>query len=413
MGVELSAEDARRMALRAQGFGHVRPGRVNRRQVRKLVGALGAVQLDAVNVLVRSHYLTVYSRLGPYPRTLLDEQLDPDRAAFEYWGHAASLMPVEFHPALRWRMTSYAEHKNWLAFQERVERERPGYLAAVEREVAERGPIRFGELSDPARRDRSDTKYAASSVLWERFSDGKSVLEGLFNAGRLSAAGRRGFERLFDLTERVIPAEILALPTPPADEAQRFLVQHAVRALGVATARDVADYFRLPAVVTRARLRELVDSGELRPAVVQGWSEAAYLDPSADMDPVEARALLSPFDSLLWERSRVERLFGFRHSFELYVKAAKREYGYFVLPFLLGEGLVARVDLSADRNQGTLRVLGAYAEPSVNPKMVAGELATELGVLADWLGLDSVTVASRGNLASDRLIPRRLRRTGL
>lgn len=397
--VELSDGDARRIGLRAQGFGVARPARVSRRQVRKVVASLGAVQLDAVNVLVRSHYLAVYSRLGPYPRRLLDEQLDPDRAVFEYWGHAASLIPVEFHPALRWRMASNAEHKNWLSFQERVERERPGYLAAVEREVAERGPIRFGELSDPARRDRSDTKYAASSVLWERFSDGKSVLEGLFNAGRLSAAGRRGFERLFDLTERVIPAEILALPTPPADEAQRFLVQHAVRALGVATARDVADYFRLPAVVTRARLRELVDGGELRPAVVQGWSEAAYLDPSADTGPVEARALLSPFDSLLWERSRVERLFGFRHSFELYVKAEKREYGYFVLPFLLGEQLVARVDLSADRNQGTLRVLGAYAEPSVNPKTIAADLTTELNTLANWLDLDTTTVAPHGNLA--------------
>ncbi|WP_238164377.1 winged helix-turn-helix domain-containing protein [Kribbella pittospori] len=363
------------------------------------MASLGAVQLDAVNVLVRSHYLTVYSRLGPYPRRLLDEQLDPDRAAFEYWGHAASLIPVEFHPALRWRMTSNAEHKNWLAFQERVERERPGYLAAVEREVAERGPIRFGELSDPARRDRSDTKYAASSVLWERFSDGKSVLEGLFNAGRLSASGRRGFERLYDLTERVIPAEILAQPTPPADEAQRFLVQHAVRALGVATARDVADYYRLPAVVTRARLRELVDGGELRPAVVQGWNEPAYLDPGADTRPVEARALLSPFDSLLWERSRVERLFGFRHSFELYVKPAKREYGYFVLPFLLGERLVARVDLSADRNQGILQVLGAYAEPSVRPRTIAADLSTELNTLATWLDLEKTTVTPRGNLA--------------
>jgi uncharacterized protein len=334
---------------------------------------------------------------------LLDELTERKRQAFEYWGHAASILPIELHPLLRWRMARQAEHKNWAAFRARVERERPGYLAAVEREVAERGPIAFTELADPARRERS-THYAASTMLWDRGSDGKTALEYLFNAGRLAAAGRKGFQRLYDLTERVIPAEVLALPTPTREEAQRALVLHAARALGVATAHEIRYYFFLASVEAKARLKELVAEGVLLPAKVEGWAEPAFLHPDARRTPVRARTLLSPFDSLLFERDRVERLFGFRHSFELYVKPAQRRYGYFVLPFLLGESLVARVDLKADRARRTLQVLGAFGEPTAGdaaggPDELADELAAELRELAGWLGLDAIEVADRGDLA--------------
>ncbi len=399
--VELSNAEARRIALRAQRLGQPRPhGGPKPQHVRALVSALGAVQLDAVNVLARSHYLTVYSRLGPYRMTLLDELVYKRRAAFEYLGHAASFLPIELHQSVRWRMAARAENKHWLAFQARVERERPGYLAALEREIAERGPLAFGDLSDPARRGRVPTKYSAATLLWYRWSDGKSALEGLFEAGRLAAAGRRGFERLYDLAERVIPPEVLALPTPQPRDGQRALVLHAAGALGVATVRDFADYFRLPAAATRACLRDLVDSGDLQPARVQGWQDGAYLLPGAAGAPVDARALLSPFDSLIWERDRTERLFGFRHSFELYVKAPNRLYGYYVLPFLLGHALVGRVDLKADRDRRTLLVLGAHAEPSVRAGTIVGELVAELREMAGWLELDAIEVSDRGDLAS-------------
>lgn len=398
--MELSAVQARRIALNAQGFGRPRPrGTPTIRHVRDVVRALGTVQIDAVNVLVRAHYLTLYSRLGPYPARLLDELTFGRREAFEYWGHAASILPIELQPALRSRMARCALSKNWLAFTARVERERPGYLATVEREVAERGPIAFTDLADQARRERP-TRYAESTMLWDRGSDGKTALEGLFLAGRLAAAGRKGFQRQYDLAERVIPAEVLARPTPEPDAANRELMLHAARALGVATAAELRYYFFLHASLVKAPLRDLVADGELLPARVQGWDEPAYLYPAARRTPVRARTLLSPFDSLLFERARVERLFGFRHSFELYIKPEKREYGYFVLPFLLGEAIVARVDLKADRAGRTLQVLGAFAEPGA-PAETATELAAELRELARWLDLDGFQVGSRGDLVRD------------
>lgn len=400
--IQLSAAEARRVALAAQGFAQPRPsGVVNLGHLRRLVSRLGAVQIDAVNVLVRSHYLSAYSRLGPYPLDLFDRLAYERRGAFEYWGHAASFLPIELHPALRWRMARSAEDKHWKAVQRRIKNERPGYVAAVEREIAERGPLAFGDLTAPARREKVPTKYAESSILWWRWSDGKTVLEGLFNTGRLAVSRRRSFERLYDLTERVIPDTVLSAPTPAEDEAQRTLVRHAANALGVATVRDLSDYFRLPVAATRKRVLELVDAGELRRTRIEGWSDDAYLGPGARASPVEIRALLSPFDSLVWERPRTERLFGFRHSFELYVPAPKRRYGYYVLPFLLGDTLVARVDLKVDRGRGRLLALGAYIEPSAPARSVAGELAAELRQIAAWLGLEHIDVSDHGDLASD------------
>ncbi len=358
------------------------------------------MQIDAVNVLVRSQYLPLYSRLGPYARPLLDRLVYRRGVAFEDWGHAASILPIELYPALRWRMARYADSKQWAAFRARVERERPGYLAAVMQEITERGPLTFGDLTDPGRRVRVETEYAESSLLWYRWADGKTALEGLFDAGLLAAAGRRGFQRLYDLTERVIPAKVLAEPALAEDSGQRVLVRQATAALGVATVREVADYFRLPAAATRARLRELADAGDLLPARVSGWPEPAYLNPDADAAPVTTRALLSPFDSLIWERSRTDRLLGFRHVFELYVKPERRRYGYYVLPFLLDEAIVGRVDLKADQRTNTLHVLAAHLEPGGPADTVASELATELRQLAGWLGLDAIEVADRGDLAA-------------
>lgn len=408
--MDLSLTDARRLALRAQGFGTRRPGRVTQAHLRRQIGALGAVQIDAVNVLVRSQYLPLFSRLGAYDRAALDRLAYCKGDAFEQWAHAASLVPTALHHAMRWRMEDHASTPWWVTSQRAVEARNPGYLKRVVDEITDRGPLSFNQLADPARRTRGPSKYAESTLLWDaRPSDGKHVLEGLWLEGRLAVAGRGpGFERVFDLAERVIPAAELAKPTPSRSDAQRVLVDVAARALGVSWVKDLADYFRLPVADTKARVRELVESGELVAVKVEGISEIGYAQPGAKPKPVEARALLSPFDSLLWERARNVRVFGFRHSFEIYVPEAKRQYGYFVLPFLLDESLVARVDVKADRAGSTLLVHGSFAEPGASPKVVAGPLAAELFTLARWLGLDRVKVADRGDLAPllRRAIPR-------
>ncbi|MDQ3454943.1 MAG: winged helix DNA-binding domain-containing protein [Actinomycetota bacterium] len=363
---------------------------------------LGAVQIDAVNVLVRSHYLPLFSRLGPYPLATLDRLVHEQRAAFEYWAHAASLVPVQLYPALRWRMTAADAERDagWARFLARVESERPGYAAAVLAEVTDRGPLTFSELTDPARRPKENPNYAAATMLWDRGSDGKSVLEYLYDSGRLAVSGRRGFDRLFDLTERVIPADVLAAPALGREDAQRLLVEHAARALGVAAVPELADYFRLPVAATRARIRELVEAGSLQAVAPVGWSEPGYLPvaPWPSRRPPEC-VLLSPFDSLLWHRKRTVRIFGFTHSFEIYLPAAKRKFGYYVLPILLGDRLVGRVDLKADRDAPALLVRGAYAEPGVDADEVAGPLARELAATASWLGLGEVVVTGHGDLA--------------
>jgi uncharacterized protein YcaQ len=342
-------------------------------------------------VLVRAHYLPLFSRFGPYDRGVLDRAAyaGRERTIFEYWAHEASLVPVALHPLLRWRMARAEQGIGTYHDLARWGRRRTAFIDAILAEVAERGPLAASEL-------RSGGRGRGS---WWGWSEGKRAMEWLFWSGRLTTATRRRFERVYDLPERALPPAVLALPTPPEEDAQRALVGLAAGALGVATERDLKDYFRMGVVETRRRIAELVEAGELRALRVEGWPSPAYLHAGVRAPRrVEARALLSPFDSLIWERQRTERLFGFRYRISIYTPVARRTHGYYVLPFLLGDQLVARVDLKADRQAGALRVQAAHAEPGVAASTVVPALAAELADMARWLALEGVTVVARGNL---------------
>ncbi len=392
----MSPAQARRVALAAQGFAEPRPtGRVDARHVRRVLDRIVVLQIDSVNVFSRAHYLPVFARLGPYPRELLDRMTGyeprPRHAEmFEYWAHAASLLPLALHPLLRWRMAR-AHIEPWQSIR-RIAETNPTLVADVEALVTEQGPIRAGDTGIPRPAPRP-------GHMWN-WHDGKTALEHLFWTGRIASAKRVNFERYYDLAERVIPREILDAPTPSAADAQRELVRISARAQGVATEPDLRDYFRLSHEVTKAAVAELVAAGELIPVDVDGWAAPAYLWAAARRPrAVHARALLSPFDSLVWYRERTERLFGFHYRIEIYTPEAQRRFGYYVLPFLLGDELVARVDLKSDRQAGVLRVQSAWLEAGHDAGYVAGELAAELALTAQWLGLGAVAVRPRGDLA--------------
>ncbi len=395
----LSRRDAARVALAAQGLARSRRAGVKRRaHLDQTVDRLGLLQMDSVNVLMRAHYLPLFSRLGPYDPVLLDDMawspgrrgLFECRGLFEYWAHEASLLPLALHPWLRWRMARAERMEGIYGGIATLARDRPEFVAAIHREVAERGPVGASDL------DRANHKGST----WWGWTDTKIALEYLFWAGRITTATRRGFERVYDLTERVLPQFILDLPTPPEADAQRQLVDLAARALGVAAESDLRDYFRLDLADSRARVAELVEAGRLVPVAVEGWRQAAWLHADAAVPGrVTARALLSPFDPLVWERARTERLFGFRYRLEIYTPAHKREHGYYVLPFLLGEKLVARVDLKAERKTGVLRIAAAHLEPGSKAGPVAAALWDELRQMADWLGLERISVDPKGDLA--------------
>jgi uncharacterized protein YcaQ len=401
--IELSAPEARGVALAAQGMDRPRPnGRIDARRMRRAIDDVGLLQLDSVNALCRSHYMPLFSRLGPYPRATLDRlashaettagPVTPagrDRGLFEYWGHEASLLPVELQPLLRWRMARADKLTEKPA--RLLAAEKPELLESVLRTVRERGPIRAADVATPMRKPGNP---------WYNWSEGKIALDYLFFAGRVCAAHRVRFERHYDLPERVLSEAVLHAPTPAEEEAQRRLLLIAAARLGVATEPDLGDYFRLPRAESKARVAELVEAGALCRARVEGWGAPAYVTAARLPTPArEARALLTPFDPLVWSRPRTERLFGFRHRIEMYTPAAKRVHGYYVLPFLLGDSLVARVDVKSDRRAGVLRVLGAFAEPGADPRAVASELADELRLLAGWLELEHVSVARNGDLA--------------
>ena len=386
----LPAGLARRIALAAQGFAEPRPATpVGTRQLRRVTERLAVVQIDSVNVVSRSHYLPLFSRLGAYPRSSLDALSDRRHELFEYWAHEASFLPVRLHPYLRWRMAA-ADQEAWGSMT-RVQRERPEYVASLLERVRAGGPIRASQLQEE-RPNRPGS-------MWN-WHAGKAALEFLFFTGALTATARTaGFERVYDLPERVLPAGIVHAPTPGRRDAVRELVRTAARALGVATETDLRDYFRLTPADARTAITELADARELVPVEVDGWNRPAWLDPAARRPRwIRARALLSPFDSLVWERPRVERIFGFRYRLEIYTPAHKRVHGYYVLPFLLGDRLVARVDLKADRQAGLLRVQAAHGEDGVDRGAVADALAAELRLMAGWMELTDVVVAERGDL---------------
>ena len=388
----LSAPEARRIALAAQGFAEKRPDATDAAHLKKLTRRLGLLQIDSVNVLVRAHYMPAFSRLGGYSAALLDKAAYDGRRRhlFEYWGHEASLLPVEHYPLFRWRMEDAERLEGIWGGIARAKRDQAAYVERLLEEVRAKGPTAASELEEAGSR----------SSPWWGWSEGKTALEYLFWSGRLTTATRRNFERVYDLPERVLPRAVLAAPTPDRAEAQRQLLMLSAKALGVATEPDLRDYFRLKPVDSQPRLAELVEAGQLIPVTVKGWDRPAYLHPEARLPRrVEARALLSPFDPLIWERARTERIWNFRYRIEIYTPAEKRLYGYYVLPFLLGEALVGRVDLKADRAASVLRVLASHSEAGIDAEKVAPALLDSLTDMAAWLGLERVEVVSRGDLA--------------
>ena len=390
----LSLGEARRMALGAQGFAEAALGReADVRALRsRVIARVGLIQIDSVNVLQRAHYLPAFSRLGSYDTSLLDRlSWYAPRRLFEYWGHEASLLPVELWPLMQWRMRR-AHDEAWGGMRD-VNRRRPDLVAAVLEEIRARGPVTAAGVA------HLDEPRSRKGPWWD-WSDVKRALEFLFWSGEITSARRRRFERLYDVPERVLPAAVLATPVPAEDEAQRALLRIAAKAMGVATEADLRDYFRLSAVDAKPRVAELVAAGDLVPVAVEGWTQPAFVAPGARVPRrVDARALVGPFDSLVWNRPRIERLFGFRYRIEIYVPEPQRVHGYYVLPFLLGDRLVARVDLKSDRAASALLVQAAHAEPGA-PDETPAALAGELRRMATWLGLDDVLVGDRGDLAA-------------
>lgn len=384
---DMSLKHARRLALAAQGFnGRSPPANIKASHVTQLIERLGVVQIDSVNALVRSHYLPLFSRLGNYSQTLLDQAAwsqGRQRKLFEYWGHEASLLPVSLYPLMRWRMRRAAQGEGIYQQLAKFGREQQPTIARVLQAVREQGALGAGSLS---------TREERAGPWWD-WSAEKLALEWLFAAGELTVAGRRGFERLYDLPERVLPDAVLNHPDLHEGHAQRGLLLHAATALGVGTEKDLRDYFRQDPLPSRKALAELVEEGALEIVRVQGWRQPAFRLPDSKVPrKVVASALLSPFDSMVWERSRTGRLFDFRYRLEIYTPAHKRVYGYYVLPFLHNERIAARVDLRAERAMGRLAVHAVHEEQPGLDEEGMQALARNLRQLAGWLGLPEIRI---------------------
>ncbi len=389
---ELSSAQARRVALAAQGFADPPHAVPTMRTFARTLGRTGVLQVDSVNVLQRAHYMPLYSRMGAYDTELLRRASErKPRRMVEYWAHVQAFMPVDLWPMMQHRMADYrAKRGKWSVLQAS-----PDLEASVLAAVRARGPVTARDLDGEFSGPRVKEHWG-----WN-WSDARRVLDYQFLVGDLAIAGRTAqFEVLYDLPERVLPEEILARPTPTRAEAARELVRRAASAHGVGTLQCLRDYFRMSVADAKAAVAELVESGELEPVQVRGWRRPAYLHRDARLPRrVSARALLSPFDPVVWERARAEALFDFHYRIEIYVPPDRRVHGYYVLPFLLGDQIVARVDLKADRADRRLVVKGAYAEAGA-PESTAAELAAELRRLAGWLELDDVVVDPRGDLAA-------------
>jgi uncharacterized protein YcaQ len=394
---DLSSSGARRLALTSLGFGGKKPARAGAAHVRATAARLSAIQIDSVNVLARAHYLPTFSRYGPYPMPALDALVHGTRELFEYWGHAACFLPIELYPLMRWRMDSQLDA--WAG----LSRKQKDFNEAVYREVAARGPVAAGQISIAGK----------STGPWWGWSEGKHAIELLFRQGRVAVAGRRNFERVYDVPERVFPKAALRAKAVAAADAKKELIVRAAQAMGVGTAKDIAQYFHIDAWWDRLSVNgrrapakphvlfdELVEERRLVPIQVHGWKQPAYVVPGVGIPrSVDARAIVSPFDPVMWERKWTKAVFDFDYQIEIYVPGHKRIHGYYVLPFLMGDRFAARVDLKADRKTSTLIVHAAYVEPGLDPNRVASALAGELRSMATWLSLESFVVGAKGNLA--------------
>ncbi len=395
---QLSARESRWVALQAQQLARPRPRRkagATKEEVGATARALGAVQLDAVNVLVRTQFLVLFSRLGHYERSVLPQLAGPGGELWEYWGHAASLMPSVDEPLFRWRYQFGGAYEPGPKVRERHaawEAESAEYFAEVMQEVNDNGPLTARELADPRPR---------KGEWWERRSAGRQALSRLHGLGRLATWRTPSFESAYDLPERVLSPGVLAMPTPAVQDAKRALLLKAASAVGVGTAADIAGYYMIKPAAAKPLIADLVGSSELLPVGVEDWDQPAFIPAGLEpRKPTRATAtLLSPFDSLVWDRPRTRRLFGFDYRIEVYVPAPQRVHGYYVLPLLLGDELVARFDLKADRKASVLRVAGAFLEEGQDVGAVSSAAATELSAIGSWLGLDSIEVSPNGNLA--------------
>ncbi len=393
MTPKLSISQARRIALGAQGFDRPRPTKVDRRHLRRVMDTLGVLQLDTIPIIARPQHLVPYSRLGPYDLKLFARVAYTDDEWFESWAHEAALIPMDLEPLFRWRQEDMSDAGHWSALDDA-----PGYVEQVLADLADRGPLCAGELQDPGQKERSDHAWGGRSA-------GRLALGRLFAIGKAGSRRIGNFERQFDVIERIVPPETLAASTPTRQDAQRELLRRSAQSLGVGTADDIADYYRIRNPQARPRIAELVESGDLIEVEVEGWQKPAYRAAGSKLPrTLKASALLSPFDPVVWYRDRAERLFDFRYRIEIYVPEAKREFGYYVLPYLLGEELVGRVDVKAERKHRVLRVKGAWHQDSgllsASVGEIASNLSTELRALAEFQQLDDVVVEANGNLAS-------------
>ncbi|MBP64831.1 MAG: cytoplasmic protein [Chloroflexi bacterium] len=399
MVLSLSKQDVKRIAIRAQGLDHNRvatskandackcPKIVTTGDLRRSILAMGLLQIDAVNVCVRSHYMPLFSRLGIYQRELLDELAYKDKEIFETWAHAACFVPVEHHLLFRQRMAQQKPRP----LVEKLKKERPGYLEDVLSQVASRGQLSASELEGSGKRSGS----------WWGYQDGKIAAEWHFSLGNFSIGERHNFTRYYDLTERVIPSEHLYSVTPSVRDSNREMMRLAIKAHGVGSTRDFGNYYHLKDDSALTAINELLEEGSIQRVRIEGWPngiDTFAAKENISSQPTDARALLTPFDPLVWNRSRIERIFDFLYRIEIYVPEQKRQYGYYVYPFLLGEDLIARVDLKAERNKSVLVVKGAFVEDGYDHDQIAAPLADELLMMAQWLGLERVGTGAKGNL---------------
>ncbi|NND03265.1 MAG: winged helix-turn-helix domain-containing protein [Acidimicrobiia bacterium] len=382
---KLSRDQVRRATLGAQGFARKLPSKVDKRHFRRLFEDIGLLQLDSVNVLERSHYLPVFARLGGYDKSALHDYTVGSGEIFEYWGHAASLLPMELYPYYRFAMDGF---RPWRRV-EKLQDENPGYVEAVYQEIAENGPLTVSDLAQPGERKGS----------WWGWADGKTALEWLFGTGRITGYRAPNFGRVYDIPERVIPKKYLEAEPVALEDAYRHFLRLAVEHFAVGTLRDLADYYRLNIPKARPIVQDMVDSDELVEVEVEGWDAPGLADPDLEIPrKIEGSALLSPFDPVVWERDRALRIFDFHYRIEIYVPEPKRIFGYYVLPYLLDGELVGRVDLKADRKAKRLLVQAAHIEPGQDHGRVAAALRSDLQSMARWQGLDEVVPQGRGNL---------------